>query len=121
MRTRPTTASGDTTPVDAERLTCGSLKTTAAISAVPGDTFAYTLSFANVGNQDATGAAISETVPAQQQLRCGRLDGGLELCLTAVAAGTLVYIGRLAVWPAGVAGGATSFAVTGGQSGAGGC
>ena len=33
------------------------------ITAVPGDTVSYLLSYQNVGNQDATGVVISETVP----------------------------------------------------------
>ncbi|MDO9084700.1 MAG: sortase [Anaerolineaceae bacterium] len=39
-------------------------KTDADISTVPGGTIIYTLTYDNVGNQDATGVVVTETVPA---------------------------------------------------------
>ncbi len=39
-------------------------KTDGATAAAPGGTLVYTLSYANVGNQDATGVALTELLPA---------------------------------------------------------
>ena len=39
-------------------------KNDSGVSVVPGNTITYTLTFANVGNQDATGVVITEMVPA---------------------------------------------------------
>lgn len=39
-------------------------KRAAAVSVEPGDTLAYTLTYANLGNQEATSVVITETVPA---------------------------------------------------------
>ncbi len=39
-------------------------KTDGGVTVEPGDTLAYTLTYANLGNQEATGVVISETIPA---------------------------------------------------------
>jgi uncharacterized repeat protein (TIGR01451 family)/fimbrial isopeptide formation D2 family protein len=55
--------SSDTTPLDAApnlQIT----KTDGGISTTPGGVIAYTLTYTNAGNQDATGVSLTETVPA---------------------------------------------------------
>ena len=49
------------------------------ISAAPGDSVVYVLSYANVGNQGATGTAISETVPANTTFNGVASTAGMEL------------------------------------------
>jgi uncharacterized repeat protein (TIGR01451 family) len=52
-----------TTPVNAAPdLTLA--KSDGGVTVLPGDTLVYTLTYANVGNQDATNVVIAETVPA---------------------------------------------------------
>jgi uncharacterized repeat protein (TIGR01451 family) len=98
---------GDTTPVDAAP-DLQVVKDDGGISAVPGDTVAYTLNFANAGNQGATGAAISETVPTNSSFDAGASTAGWS-CADGSPGGTLctLPIGGI---PAGVAG-SVSFAV----------
>ncbi|RLB61778.1 MAG: hypothetical protein DRH08_13425, partial [Deltaproteobacteria bacterium] len=66
---------GDTTPIMAApdlQIT----KDDGGISAQPGDTVAYTLTYANFGNQNATGVEISETVPADSSFNAGASTAG---------------------------------------------
>ena len=56
-------STSDTTPLDATP-DLVITKDDGGITAMPGDTVSYTLSYRNVGNQGATGIVITETVPA---------------------------------------------------------
>ncbi|MCL4836884.1 MAG: DUF11 domain-containing protein [Thermoanaerobaculia bacterium] len=78
-------------------------------SVAPGGTVAYTLSVSNVGNQGATGVALSETVPAHAIFNAGASTAGWS-CADGSPAGTActLAVGSLA---AGASGNAT-FAVT---------
>ena len=97
----------DTTPVGTPDLRI--TKDDGGASAAPGDTVVYALDYANVGDRDATGVAISETVPANSSFDAGASAPGWS-CADGSPAGTActLAIGGL---PAG-AGGAVSFAVT---------
>jgi len=65
----------DETPVNATPdLTI--TKTDGGISADPGDTVVYTLAYDNVGNQNATGVVITETVPANTVFNTGLSAAG---------------------------------------------
>jgi len=77
-------------------------------SAEPGQVIAYTLTYANTGNQDATGVVITETVPANTTFDAAASTPGWS-CATGAPAGTtcVLTIGNLA---AGASGSAT-FAV----------
>ncbi len=65
----------DTTPIDAvpDLLIA---KDDGDVTAVPGDTVTYVLSYQNVGNQDATGVKITETVPANSSFNAGASTTG---------------------------------------------
>jgi len=66
---------GDTTPV----LAAPDLQITkddGGISAQPGDTVAYNLTYANIGNQNATGVQITDTVPADSSFYAGASAAG---------------------------------------------
>lgn len=68
-------SSTDTTPVDAAPdLTLA--KSDGGVSAVPGATVAYLLSYANDGDQGATGATLTETVPANAVFAPGASTAG---------------------------------------------
>src|SRR5207237_5982787 len=65
----------DTTPlVAAPDLSI--VKSDGGISTTPGGTVPYTLSYANTGNQGATGVAITETVPANTTFNAGASTAG---------------------------------------------
>jgi uncharacterized repeat protein (TIGR01451 family) len=53
----------------------------------PGDILAYTLSYANLGNQDATGVVIAETVPEYTTFNAAASSPGWT-CLDSAPAGT---------------------------------
>ncbi len=101
--------STDTTPVNAAPDLAIS-KTDGTISVVPGQTFAYTLTFTNTGNQGASGVTLSETVPLNTTFNAGASSAGWS-CANGAPAGSTC---TLAV--GGLAGGNASttrlFAVT---------
>ena len=66
---------GDTTPVEAAPDMVIS-KDDGDFSAVPGDTISYTLSYQNVGDQDATAVVIGETVPANSMFNAASSTAG---------------------------------------------
>ena len=79
-------SSTDTTPVDAAPdLTIA--KDDGGATAVPGGTIAYTLTYANDGNQDATGVALSDVVPANTTFDAGGSTAGWS-CANGSPAGT---------------------------------
>ena len=76
----------DTTPViAAPDLTLA--KSDGGASVVPGGTISYTLTYANVGNQGATGVVITETVPANTTFDAGA-STAMRPDAAATAAGT---------------------------------
>ncbi|MDX2417287.1 MAG: hypothetical protein QNK19_07490 [Xanthomonadales bacterium] len=91
----------DSTPVDAVPDLVIS-KDDGGVSARPGSTLSYTLSYQNVGDQDATGVVITETVPAGTEfiaddstpgwvcLPDGMADSTCTLAIGDVAAGSSV-------------------------------
>ncbi|MDZ7789009.1 MAG: hypothetical protein U5L08_00655 [Xanthomonadales bacterium] len=94
---------GDTTPVDAVpdlRI----VKTDGGVTAAPGDTVVWTLDYENVGNQDATGVEIIETVPANSSFDAGASTAGWN-CLPDASAGSTctLTIGDLDVGDSGQA------------------
>ncbi|MEE4217579.1 MAG: IPTL-CTERM sorting domain-containing protein [Xanthomonadales bacterium] len=99
---------GDTTPVDAtpDMLI---LKDDGGFVASPGDTVSYSLSYQNVGNQDATGVVISETVPANSTFNAGASTPGWT-CAPNGNPGSICVLAVAAV-EAGVAAGTATFAV----------
>ena len=102
-------SSTDTTPVDAAPdLTIA--KDDGGATATPGATIAYTLTYANDGNQDATGVALSDVVPANTTFNAGASTAGWS-CADGSPGGTpcTLAIGSLA---GGGAGGSATFAVT---------
>jgi large repetitive protein len=101
-------SSNDTTPVSAQpdlaiRKSDGGMTTT------PGGVIAYTLSYTNTGNQNATGVAITEVVPANTTFNAGASAAGWA-CVPSSNAGSTcsLAIGNLVVG----ASGSTTFAVT---------
>ncbi|MGC9394370.1 MAG: hypothetical protein ACP5J4_05900 [Anaerolineae bacterium] len=62
-------------------------KTDGGISPQPGDVLVYTLTYANVGEQGATGAIISETVPAHATFTAAASNPGWT-CVDGAPAGT---------------------------------
>lgn len=102
-------SSTDTTPVDAAPdLTLA--KSDGGISAVPGATVAYVLSYANDGNQGATGVTLSETVPANAVFAPGASTAGW-LCVPDGNPGALCTLAVGSLVGGGASGSAT-FAVT---------
>jgi uncharacterized repeat protein (TIGR01451 family) len=100
--------SSDTTPLTAAPdLQIG--KSDGGVTTTPDGTVAYTLSYTNTGNQDATGVVITETVPLHTSFNAGASTAGW-ICTPNGAAGSTctLVIGSL---PAGVSNAAT-FAVT---------
>ncbi|HWT15317.1 MAG TPA: DUF11 domain-containing protein [Patescibacteria group bacterium] len=98
----------DTTPLNAAPdLTVS--KDDGGASVMPGGTVSYTLNYGNVGNQDATGVVLTETVPANSTFNLGASTAGWT-CIPNNTAGSVcsLNIGTLA---AGASGSAT-FAVT---------
>ena len=104
-----TTASGsDTTPlITTPGLTLA--KSDGGTSAVPGDTIAYTLDYANTGNIGMTGVVLRETVPANTTFNAAS-STGVWSCANGAAAGTVctLTVGLLAV----ATNGSRTFAVT---------
>lgn len=98
----------DTTPVDAAP-ELSITKGDGGITTTPGSTVAYTLNYANNGNQGATGVTLSETVPANSTFNAGASTAGWA-CVPDNNAGSTctLTIGAVA---AGGSGSAT-FAVT---------
>ncbi len=84
-------------------------KTDGGVSTTAGGVITYTLSYSNVGTQDATGVTISETVPANSTFNAGASTGTWS-CADGAAAGTTCTfnVGSLAVG----ASGSVIFAVT---------
>ncbi len=98
----------DDTPVDAQPdLTI--LKDDGGVSTEPGGIVIYTLDYANIGNQDATGVTISDTVPTYTSFNPGSSTAGWS-CVPGIQAGSLCsfVVGDLAAG----AGGSVNFAVT---------
>jgi uncharacterized repeat protein (TIGR01451 family) len=100
----------DTTPLNAEpdlALTKGD----GGATATPGSTVSYSLGYSNIGNQGATGVALTETVPANTTFNAGASSPGWT-CVPDNNAGstcTLTVAGALA---GGGGAGAAVFAVT---------
>jgi uncharacterized repeat protein (TIGR01451 family) len=65
----------DNTPLNAQP-DLNIVKDDAGITAQPGDTVVYVLNYQNVGNQNATGVSISETVPANTVFNAGASTAG---------------------------------------------
>jgi uncharacterized repeat protein (TIGR01451 family) len=99
---------GDTTPVNAAP-DLSITKSDSGATTVPGGTVAYTLSYANTGNQNATGVQINETVPANTTFNAGASTPGWS-CANGAPAGTscIFTVGTLVVG----SGGSVIFAVT---------
>jgi len=94
---------GDTTPVGAVpdlRI----IKTDGGVTAAPGDTVVWTLDYENVGDQDATGVEITETVPANSSFDAGASTAGWN-CVPDASAGSacMLTIGDLDVGDSGQA------------------
>jgi uncharacterized repeat protein (TIGR01451 family) len=84
-------------------------KTDGDISTTPGSTVAYTLTYANAGNQGATGVVLNETVPANTTFNAGASTAGWT-CFPDNSAGSIctLTIGALSSG----ANGSATFAVT---------
>ncbi|MFN8499639.1 MAG: isopeptide-forming domain-containing fimbrial protein [Anaerolineae bacterium] len=79
--------SSDTTPITASpKLTLS--KTDNNVSAKPGDVITYILSYANIGDQDATGVVITETVPQNTTFDANGSLPTVWSCANGSAAGT---------------------------------
>lgn len=65
----------DTTPVNAAP-ELSVTKNDGGATTIPGGTVAYTLNYANNGNQGATGVTLSETVPANATFNAGASTAG---------------------------------------------
>ncbi len=103
-------SSSDNTPINAAPdLTI--TKDDGSMTTTPGGTVAYTLTYRNVGNQDATGVVITETVPANATFNATSSAPTVWSCADGAAAGTTctTNIGNLA---AGAPAGTVTFAVT---------
>ncbi|HEX9638539.1 MAG TPA: hypothetical protein VGB99_13455 [Acidobacteriota bacterium] len=57
--------------------------------ALPGQTIVYTLSYANVGNQNAVNVTIMDTVPANTTFNAGMSDPGWTGCINGDPGGTM--------------------------------
>ncbi|MCB9436685.1 MAG: DUF11 domain-containing protein [Anaerolineales bacterium] len=87
---------GDDTPVDAQPdLTI--VKDDGGVTTTPGGVVVYTLDYANVGNQDATGVVISDTVPVNATFNLANSTAGWS-CADGAPAGTVCTfaVGNLA-------------------------
>ncbi|HLX64913.1 MAG TPA: PKD domain-containing protein [Planctomycetota bacterium] len=81
------------------------VKSDGGLTVAPGNTLVYTLTYSNVGNQDATGVFLSETVPANCTFVSAGSNAGWTLVNGAVAGtSATLAIGNLA---AGASGSAT--------------
>jgi len=98
----------DNTPIDAAP-DLNITKEDGDATTIPGGTVVYTLTYANVGDQDATGVEITETVPPNTTFDAGLSDSGWD-CVEGDPAGTVctLTVGDLAAG----AGSAVDFAVT---------
>ena len=110
--TDPTPANNsasDTTPLNATPdLTL--TKSDGGASVVPGGTVAYTLGYANAGNQGATGIVLTETVPANSTFNAGASTAGWSCSPNGNAGSTCTLaVGAL---NGGGANGTATFAVT---------
>ncbi len=85
-------------------------KTAGSSSVGAGDVLVYTLSYANVGNQHATGVVITETVPANTTFNAGASAAGWS-CANGAPAGSLCTFAVAGVVPAGAAPASVLFAV----------
>jgi uncharacterized repeat protein (TIGR01451 family) len=99
----------DTTPVDAAP-DLSVTKSDGGATVVPGGTVAYTLNYANPGNQNATGVVLTETVPASTTFNPGASTAGW-VCVPDNNAGSTCTLAVGALNGAGASGTAT-FAVT---------
>ncbi|MFN8483234.1 MAG: isopeptide-forming domain-containing fimbrial protein [Anaerolineae bacterium] len=88
--------SSDTTPITASpRLTLS--KTDNNVTAKPGDVVKYTLSYANIGDQNATGVIITETVPQHTTFDATNSASGWACNPNTAAGSTCTYsVGPLA-------------------------
>lgn len=94
----------ETTPLDAAPI-LELDKDDGGISVVPGQTYAYTLSYINAGNQDANGVVLTETVPDNTVFSAGGSAPTLWNCSGIVPGSTCTLdVGTVA---AGVPGSAT--------------
>ncbi|MHB8883363.1 MAG: IPTL-CTERM sorting domain-containing protein [Thermodesulfovibrionales bacterium] len=84
-------------------------KSDGGVTAVPGGTIAYTLSYSNVGNQGAAGVLIGETVPADTTFNAGASTAGWS-CANGSAAGTACTFTVGGLTAGGI--GSVTFAVT---------
>jgi uncharacterized repeat protein (TIGR01451 family) len=99
----------DVTPVDATPdLTL--VKSDGGASTTAGGTVAYTLSYANAGNQGATGVVLNETVPADTTFNPGASTAGWS-CVPDNNAGSACSLGLGGLDGGGASGNAT-FAIT---------
>ncbi|NOZ71341.1 MAG: DUF11 domain-containing protein [Chloroflexi bacterium] len=98
----------DTTPISAGP-DLAITKDDGGISAQPGDTVVYTLSYAHNGTQDATGVTITDTVPTYTTFNVGSSTSGWS-CVPNSSAGSLCTFTLGAV--ASGASGSVNFAVT---------
>ncbi|MGV6852310.1 MAG: hypothetical protein ACWA5R_09075 [bacterium] len=73
------------------------------VTTTPGGVVVYTLSYANVGNQDATGVVITDTVPADSSFNAANSDPGWSCADNDPASTvcTLNVVGGLAVGASG--------------------
>ncbi len=78
-------------------------------STLPGATIIYTLTYDNVGNQDATGVVVTETVPANTTFTTTGSSAGWS-CVDGAAAGTTCTL-TLGAVPASDPAGTLTFAV----------
>jgi uncharacterized repeat protein (TIGR01451 family) len=95
----------DTTPVTAAPdLTVS--KTEGGGTAVPGGAVSYTITYDNVGNQDATGVVLTETLPAHSVFNAGASTAGWTF------AGGSTYTFTVGAVPVSAPAGSVVFAVT---------
>ena len=85
------------------------IKDDGGVTVAPGDTIVYTLEFDNLGNADATGVVLTDTVPADTTFNAGASTPGW-VCVPDGNAGSICTLAVGAVAGAG-GGGAVDFAV----------
>ncbi len=79
IHTPDNNADDEDTPLDAAPDMTITKVDDVADTTAPGATIIYTLTYDNVGNQDATGVVVTETVPAQYYLHDYRKFSGLDM------------------------------------------
>ena len=99
----------DTTPLNAAP-DLSLTKSDGGASVIPGGTVAYTLSYANNGNQNATGAVLNETVPANTTFNAGASTAGWS-CVPNNNAGSTCTL-SIGALNGGGTGGSATFGVT---------